>query len=209
MNIDILLRGLAELDISADSGQIGQIEAYYNELTLWNTKLGLVSAEGDQLLIRHILDSLSGLKTILRLPSARIADIGSGGGLPGIPLSIFLPESEMSLVERSARKTGFLMNAVALTGLNGRVNVLQKNLEELTGSFDIVVFRAFRRLEDFLIPLKAVLAENGTIIAYKGKLEKIEEEAGTLEQYSLDSEIIEVTVPFLDESRHLMLIRRS
>ncbi len=79
MNINLLTDGLHEMGIKAESKQIELLEIYYNELNMWNKKLGLVNARGDELIIKHILDSLSGLNVIRDLSARKIADIGSGG----------------------------------------------------------------------------------------------------------------------------------
>ena len=112
---------------------------------------------------------------------ATIADIGSGGGLPGIPLAAALPQYNFVLVERMSKRCAFLENAAAILGLR---NAQVKNLElEKTpaASFDIATFRAFRPLDDKMLKsLLAVLKPGGVLAAYKARRQKILEEMGAL-----------------------------
>ena len=145
-----------------------------------------------------------------------IADIGSGAGLPGIPLAICMPHAEFTLVERMGRRAGFLRNAIAVLSLSN-VIVEEKDLFELachlpeTKRFDLAVFRAFKPLEPALLKgIFRLLKPGGTIAAYKGRRKSAEEEMAQLEKpgrESLNREIIPLEVPFLNEERHLLLIK--
>jgi len=160
--------------------------------------------------VKHILDSLAPLN-ILRglLPDKpAIADVGSGAGLPGIPLAVCMPNAEFTLIERMGRRAGFLRDAVAILGLSN-VRVEQMEMEKVSpaGCFDLVVFRAFRPLQPAILKgLWRLLAPGGIIAAYKGRRETVEEEMASLREM-LPWEIIPLEVPFLYEERHLLLIR--
>ncbi len=97
---DFIRAGIEKLSIDYEEKQINTLFNYYNELTLWNKKLGLVNASGEKLIVHHILDSLSGLDLLKTFDFKTAADVGSGAGLPGIPLSIFFPDRKFTLIEK-------------------------------------------------------------------------------------------------------------
>lgn len=205
------------------------MESYIKELVLFNSAYNLVNtSDRDEIIVRHILDSLSAWRHIAELASARqsvngqesqlvIADIGSGGGLPGLPLAAALPQYNFMLIERMSKRCAFLQNAAAILGLK---NVLVQNWElEKTpaASIDIATFRAFRPLDKKMLKsLLAVLKEGGLLAAYKAKREKILEEMGALNyEEQKDYKIIALDVPFLtdtnsgdDRERNLVVISK-
>jgi len=195
---------------------ISLLERYVKEIELFNSAYGLVSAANTkEIVIRHILDSLAPLGIISRLLGGKdktntpqIADAGSGAGLPGIPLAIALPECNFTLIERMGRRAGFLYNTSAILGLSN-ITVEESELEKTeSGRFSLVTFRAFKPLEPKLLrTLLNVCAKGGIIAAYKGKLEKIKQEISPLEKAFEKWEAIPCPVPFLDEERHLLVIR--
>lgn len=216
------------------------MDSYINELVLFNSAYNLVNTnDRDEIIVRHILDSLSAARHIKALADERtallgqepvtVADIGSGGGLPGIPLAAALPEFNFVLLERMSKRCAFLENASAILGLK---NVAVKNLElEKTpaASFDIATFRAFRPLDNKMLKsLLAVIKPGGFLAAYKARREKILEEMGALgyaEQTASDNgttndsrlyKIVPLTVPFLtdtnsgdDRERNLVVISKK
>ena len=192
---------------------------YIAEIELFNPAYGLVGAENTrELIIKHILDSLAPLGIIYRLLADRIrvapnndapclADVGSGAGLPGIPLAIALPQVTVTLIERMGRRAGFLRNTQAILGLSN-VAVEEREMEKTTGGrFSLVTFRAFRPLEPkILTGLFRLCGANGILAAYKGRREKTEEEMAALRQIAPKWELISCPVPMLDEERHLLVI---
>lgn len=221
----LLVKGLEQLAIPHTPEQLGKLGIFLEELERWNRRYGLVSrrARNDQtgqtnqsgqtgaqeLIVRHILDSLSAWALISSLDRRdQIADVGSGAGFPGIPLALFLPESHFTLVEPSARKTAFLRNVVVLAKLEN-VDIAEMRLQELPSRFDLVVFRAFSPISRELVALQRIVNPDGQIIAYKGKRGKILSE---LEDADLDPQAVRiqaVTVPFLQEERHLVIFSPS
>ena len=197
----------------------------------------------DDIIVRHVLDSLSARSELFKLkkrilknrgatdantppdvyPAHKtndaagdpfvIADIGSGGGLPGIPLAITMPDTHFVLAERMSKRCAFLENCAAILGLkNVRVqNIEAERIEP--NSFDIAVFRAFRPLDKKMLKvLLRTLKNGGVLAAYKAKRSKIEEEAANaLSVLNCGSvhgiEIVPLHVPFLeDRERHLLII---
>ena len=203
---DLLFRGLEKLEIPCSKHQGQQLVQFLVELERWNRAYGFVKAEGDQLILRHLLDSLTGLKIIAALPRTRsIVDVGSGAGFPGIPLSIFMPDSDFCLLERSAKRAAFLRNMVLILSL-GRVRVLEQDLESLTERFDVVTFRAVTPLAREMRTLTRICLPGGFIAAYKGKRRRIDEELACLPA-DLQYELRPLKNPFLEEERHLVLLR--
>jgi len=188
---------------------ISRLTGYINEIELFNEAYGLVGAANtEELVIKHILDSLAPLGLISRLLTEQrpqIADAGSGAGLPGIPLALVLPNFDFTLIERMGRRAGFLWNTKASLGISN-ITVEEGELEKTAPErFHIVTFRAFKPLEPKLLKtLFKVCVKGGIIAAYKGRREKIEQEMAPLE---CDWEALPYKVPFLDEERHLLVIK--
>jgi 16S rRNA (guanine527-N7)-methyltransferase len=196
---------------------VSLLERYVKEIETFNDAYGLVKVGSrDELIIRHILDSLAPVGIIWRLQNQmntaekdrrKIADAGSGAGLPGIPLAIALPGCDFTLIERMGRRAGFLFSTTALLGLPN-ILIEEKELEQIqSNQFDLVTFRAFTPLEPKILKtLFKVCNKTGIIAAYKGQYEKIEQEIESVEKYCSRREIIRYRVPFLDEQRHLAVL---
>jgi 16S rRNA (guanine527-N7)-methyltransferase len=202
----VLEEGLAQLDIPFNVDQLLKLHVFLQELERWNKAYGFVKAAGQQLIIRHVLDSLSAWRKISALPRrAQVVDVGSGAGFPGIPLAVFLADSRFTLLEPSAKKAAFLRNVAILAHLDN-VEVEEARLKDVERRFDLVVFRAFTPLHREIDALRRILNHNGVIIAYKGKrariLEEIDEAGISLEQVLIEA----VEVPFLSEERHLVIL---
>jgi 16S rRNA (guanine527-N7)-methyltransferase len=196
------------------------LSKYIAEIELFNPAYGLVGTNDRQVLvIRHILDSLAPLGLISRLlqgkENPQIADVGSGAGLPGIPLAIALPQAYFTLIERSGRRAGFLRNASSQLALPN-VTVEEAEMEKLAGAghFTLLTFRAFKPLEPKLLKrLLRLCADGGAIAAYKGQRTKTEEEMTALEKALREKsaepprwELIPCPTPLLDEERHILLL---
>jgi len=209
------------------------LTVYINEIERFNSAYGLVKVTNrEELIVKHILDSLAPLVHIAQssplsditrdsLPArtaqgSSVADAGSGAGLPGIPLAICLPGTRFTLIERMGRRAGFLRNVLAVLGLSN-CTVEETEIEKAalgehgehgaSGRFDTICFRAFHPLTpDLLKHLFRLLAPCGRLAAYKGRKDKTEEEmaAAGLEHGSW--ELIPLSVPFLDEERHLAIV---
>jgi 16S rRNA (guanine527-N7)-methyltransferase len=193
------------------------LNCYINEIEIFNPAYGLVGVDStEELVIKHILDSLAPLGIICKLlaestnanTEKHIADAGSGAGLPGIPLAIALHNFNFTLIERMGRRAGFLLNTkavLALPNISIEECELDKVLNSRTERFNLITFRAFKPLEPKLLKtLYKVCTPGGIIAAYKGKREKIEAEMLPLTE---NWQAIPYTVPFLNEERHILVIR--
>ena len=214
----LLEEGLIKLGLYSDRS-LSLLNLYIKEIELFNPAYGLVKVKDRrELIVRHIFDSLTplniirrSLETTLKRKTPLVSDVGSGAGLPGIPLAICMGDAEFTLIERMGRRAGFLRDALAVLGLpNVRVEETEMEKISLTaeGRFDLVVFRAFRPLEPAILKgLFRLLSPGGTLAAYKGRRQAIEEEMSKAP--SVAWEIFPLEVPFLKEERHLVLIKSS
>ena len=174
--------------------------------------------------MKHVLDSVAAVPVFRKLltehvwENPHLCDIGSGAGFPGIPLAILLEDIHITLVERSGRRCGFLRNAVALCNLASRVEVLEKDLSEVTGTYQLVTFRAFHPLVDIIRDVGKITTEESVVCAYKGRLESTDDELLELERLSAlgssgsrsgwEATKVSLQVPFLDAPRHLLMLRK-
>jgi 16S rRNA (guanine527-N7)-methyltransferase len=182
-------------------GFVTALFAYLERLLLWRTKTSLVSTDSPvEIVVRHIADSLA--LAPLVPAGARVADIGSGAGLPGLPLAIVCPDAQLVLVEPRRKRANFLRDATRAAGV-ANVLVAEARVEELrpaeSDSFDLIVSRAFGPLEGFLDAVQP-LAGRGSphcrIIAMKGP--RGEEEAAGLVDRHGSPELVRYDLPGRD-----------
>lgn len=224
MSEDILIRGLKKCGIAEDRiNEVSEkIEKYIKEIILFNSAYNLTNtSEHDELVIRHILDSLAPYNILKKLigeltgtcsndNSFTFADIGSGGGLPGIPLAAVFPEVKFNLVERMEKRCSFLENCAALLGLKN-VQVVNLQAEAVPEeSYDLITFRAFRPLDKKMIKtLLRIVKKGGLICAYKAKLENIQTEMEGIKTVVPEYKVEKLSVPYLDDvERNLVIIKR-
>ena len=222
-NTELLQAGLTALHIEDRQGKLtDMLTRYIRELETFNTAFNLIKVQNTQeLIIKHILDSLAPWEVLARQLDSHqtegtftIADIGSGAGLPGIPLAcLFLvnkPNVEFTLIERMHKRCTVLENVQAMLGLTN-TTVLESEAERAPSDhFDIAVFRAFRPLDrTMLAALQKRIRSTGILAAYKGKLTAIEEEMYALGDHKPDYQVIPVQTPFYDAERNLVIIPKE
>ena len=207
MSENLLFRGLEVLGLEDRPGLLPGLTVYEAEIEAWNQRLGLVSLNGpDDLVLRHFLDSLAPWALLDGLGFGSLADLGSGAGFPGLPLALTFPRVRTVLVERMERRAAFLESTLSVLHRTD-VNVLQRTFEEVKDTFDLVTFRAFTPLEPQVVKkMKRLLTPGGRIAAYKGRRAVIDAEVAGLGPLASGVEVIPLTVPFLDEERHLVII---
>lgn len=213
--IEALKRGLDQLGISLDTEALRGLESYVEEIELFNPTYKLIGGDLEQLIDRHLLDSIAPLRFIRPLLSQfeapLIADVGSGNGMPGIPLALMLAAYPMVLIERSAKRVGFLQNAVTAAGLSDRVAILCLDLSEVKKSFDLLVFRAFRPLSELFDQLDRVTNPGGYLLAYKGRQEAVSEELANtplIDERGYEVRTIPYLVPGSDAERTLLILHK-
>lgn len=203
--MSLLTDGIETLGLKYEDKQISQLKQYISEIEMWNPRYGLVNASGDDLVIRHILDSLAGAGIIESLKIKTLADVGSGAGLPGIPLAIMLPQLQVTLIERSGKRVRFLRNVVTMLNLKN-VTIQEVDLKDVKDDYDLVTFRAFKPIEPGILKLLlAILNEQGYLAAFKGKRSNIDEEIALVKGLASVKQIYPLSVPGLQEERHLVL----
>ena len=199
-----LCAGLAALPLELPDAAIATLLAYVGLLARWNATYNLSAVRDPaEMVTRHLLDSLS-IVPLVR--GASLADLGSGAGLPGIPLAIVAPERRVSVVDSNGKKTRFLRAAVRELGL-ANVTVVESRVEAVPGTFDCITARAFASLADMLGWGGHLLAPGGVWLALKGRFPQ-DELAAVPAGFVIDT-VLPLRVPGLDAERHAVIIRRS
>lgn len=211
---EILVEGAARLGLSLSPLQVDLLLSYLNELRRWNAKINLIgSAQPPEQVALHLLDSLAPLPLLPDDP-ARVLDLGSGGGLPGLVLKIVRPDWEMTLVESRERKAAFLRHMGRFLQLQG-LTVLEIRADPsrstpAPGAFQLVTARALGALEHILPLAAPYLAPGGLFVAYKGPGADKELEAGAGARAALGLDLISdhrFRLPFLDHERVILVFR--
>ena len=201
-----LQRGLSELALALPAGASEKLLAYLDLLAKWNRTYNLTAIRDPlQAVSLHLLDSLAVLRE-LRDRRGALADVGSGGGLPGIPLAIAEPERPVTLNDANQKKGAFLRQAVIELGLaNADVHVGRAEQWRPAQRFAVVITRGFASLVDFLSACRHLVAPGGVLAAMKGAYP-----AAELAQVPAGcdcSDVRRLEVPLLDAERHLVLCR--
>ncbi len=153
--MDYILKYFPELNEQQRS-QMAQLETLYPE---WNAKINVISRKDiENLEINHLLHSLGIIKFVKFMPGTRVMDLGTGGGLPGVPLAIYYPEVTFHLVDRIGKKLRVAQDIAERIGLTN-VTFLHGDVKEVKGKFDFVVSRAVMDLGD-LVPLVKRFIDN-------------------------------------------------
>jgi len=200
-----LERGLEQLALALPASASEQLLQYLALLDKWNRIYNLTAIRDPLGMVsHHLLDSLAVLPH-LPLPAAvRIADAGSGAGLPGIPLALAKPQWQLALIEANQKKAAFLRQATIELALRN-VEVHEGRVEAWRPAdrFALVISRAFTRLADFVATCRHLVAPRGVLAAMKGKDPQAE-----LAELPADVQckaLIALDVPFLNAERHLVL----
>ncbi|MGN8106844.1 16S rRNA (guanine(527)-N(7))-methyltransferase RsmG [Paraburkholderia sp. 22098] len=206
----LLTDGVGELGLELSDTQLGKLLDYVALLAKWNAVYNLTAIRDPrQMLIQHILDSLSIVPHLAQRNPGTVLDVGSGGGLPGIVLAIVRPDWGVTVNDIVHKKTAFQAQAKAELGLTnlsvvtGRVETLRPGAE-VSAKFDVIVSRAFAELADFVTLARHLVAEQGAILAMKGV--RPDDEIGRLPAGAHVKEIVRLDVPFLDAERHLVTV---
>lgn len=210
-----LIRGAAEMSVALTTGQTEKLLAYIREFEKWNKAYNLSAVRDiQQMVARHLLDSLSvvpwfnsqkaGAQNFF--PLTRVIDVGTGGGLPGIPLAIMFPEKQFTLLDSNGKKTRFLFHVKTLLGLTN-VTVENRRVEEFvpTEKFQGVISRAFASLQDMTEGCANLIETNGIFLAMKGLYP--EDELVPISDKIELLETIKLVVAETDGERHLLIMR--
>ena len=168
--------GIEGLGLNLSLGNIADLELFLEEMGRWNRVHNLTAIEGEANSVRlHLIDSITVLpimRQFINLENPNIADLGSGGGLPAIPIAILQPEWRLTLIEAIRKKTAFLQHVRGKLGLKN-IQVLSERVEAVAKShprqFDAVISRAFTSLTHFLELSLPLLKPEGLVFAMKAK----------------------------------------
>ena len=197
-------QGLSRLDLVLPVGGLDSLLDYISLLWKWNRIYNLTAIrEPGKVVTHHILDSLAVLPY---LNVDTIADIGSGAGLPGIPMAVARPGMRVALVESNHKKCAFLRQAVTELQLEN-VEVVMERAEKWhpTSSFDVVISRAFADLASFVEVARHLCRSDGVLAAMKGLYP--DEELEQLPPEVRLENVVRIDVPGLRAARHLVILR--
>lgn len=196
--------GLKKLDLCLEDATIERLLAYIQMFDKWNKTYNLSAVRDiDAMISRHLLDSLAILPFV---EGQRLIDVGTGGGLPGIPMAICHPEREVHLLDSNGKKTRFLFQVKTLMQLdNVQVHNCRVESFQPEERFDGVMSRAFASLEDMTTGCRHLLKENGRFWAMKGIYPT--DELKPLAKHYIVANSHALTIPGEEGERHLLEIR--
>jgi len=212
MSNDLVSWGIENLGLDLSSANIADLELFLQEMGRWNQVHNLTAIEGEKNSVRlHLIDSITVLpvmRRILGLSEPKIADLGSGGGLPAIPIAILQPEWHLTLIEAVRKKTAFLQHVRGKLGLSN-IQVLSERVEVVAksqpGQFDAVISRAFTNLAHFLELSLPLLKPNGLVFAMKAKRADEELQDVCMDDWRLVADE-PLEIPNLEVERRLLVL---
>jgi 16S rRNA (guanine527-N7)-methyltransferase len=212
MTADLLALGIEELGLDLSDANIADLGLFLQEMGRWNQVHNLTAIAGEKDSVRlHLIDSIAVLPVLrrfLKSPHPSIADLGSGGGLPAIPIAIVEPEWHLTLIEAIRKKTAFLQHVRGKLRLKN-IEVLSERVENVavqqSAQFDAVISRAFTNLARFLELSLPLLKPNGLVFAMKAKRADEEMEGVSLEDWSLLADE-PLHIPNLAVERRLLVL---
>ena len=209
-----LVSGLAELSIDLNDEQINKLLDYLDLMNRWNKNINLTAVSDPiEQVRRHLLDSFSIYPYLSKLGKASpVLDVGTGAGLPGIPMAIAQPDVQWHLLDNSTKRISFLR--IVITKLKiGNVELINSRVEDYQPEelapdlYPIIVCRAFASLKEITHNAQHLMAADGSFLAMKGQYPR-KEIADMSESFTV-TESYPLTVPGLSEERHLLQIQRA
>ena len=199
-NLSRLRRGTNELGLTLSDEKVDQLLLYLALIQKWNKAYNLVgTSDTSELIDKHLLDSLSISPYIHQSP---VIDVGSGAGLPGIPLAISLPDISFTLVDANGKKVRFMRQACIELNLTN-VEIVQTRIENFTASSDYktVVSRAFAPLDSALEQLSKVCSDDGKITIMLGTAPQTVPKSEHFQEITIHK----IDVPGLHSNRHILV----
>lgn len=202
-----LRQDASALGLALDDAALHRLTAYVDLLAKWNRVYNLTALRDPaQMLTHHVLDSLAVVAPLRRHTQgrpARLLDVGSGGGLPGVVIAACCPEVAVTCVDAVAKKAAFVQQVAGQLGL-GNLAGRHARVEAVREPFDLIVSRAFASLADFVTWSRGALAEQGVWLAMKGK--RPDDEIAALPPFAQVFHVEQLQVPGLDAERCLVWI---
>jgi len=194
------------MGLALPSAAMDQLASYLDLLAKWNRVYNLTAIRDEAKLVsHHILDSLA---VIRHLPGGNVMDVGSGAGLPGVPIAISCPGRAVTLLDSNHKKAAFLKQAISELGI-AAAQIVTERVEAYrpSGLFEIVISRAFSDLADFVRLAGHLCATDGVMIAMKG-LYPHDEIAQLPSSWKVEK-TVRLEIPQLEASRHLVFLRST
>lgn len=212
----LLTKGAESLGIALSADQLEQFMSYLALLSKWNRHINLTGLRScREIIIKHFLDSLTPLPYLPEV--ARLLDLGSGAGFPGLPIKIVRPNQSVTLIEASAKKVSFLKEAARLLNLSP-VPIFHAYLGEKShfsfqaNSFEIIICRAVGKIMNLLTEAYPYLTSGGKLLLMKGRQgpEEISVLRPQIQErgFRIETPII-LTLPFLEQERHLIFLTKE
>jgi 16S rRNA (guanine527-N7)-methyltransferase len=217
----LIVEGAAQLGVAVSPFQAEQMAIHGQEMMAWNRRTNLTAiTDPVEVAVKHFLDSLAGIDEIPQ--QARMLDLGSGGGFPGLPLKVMRPQQSMTLVDGVRKKISFIKHVIRVLQLQ-HIDARHIRAEELVGEldpqgrFEVVTCRAVGELKSLLPLVRPLVAPDGVVILYKGPQEHPDRSNG--EEINSDGSPddspwseFKVTcrdyrLPFFGDARRLIVLR--
>ncbi len=225
----LIVNGARQFELTLEESTVERFAVHARELLKWNRKVNLTAITDPlEMAVKHYLDSIAPIRFLPR--NTGLLDIGSGGGFPGIPLKVVMPDLPVTLIDASRKKAGFLKHVSRLLALD-RLEVLHIRAEDLarqlrgpqsrqsssTGnridsgpaSFGLIVTRALAPLDKFLSLGLPVLSEAGVMVAFKGGISEEEIDFDRYSAAGLSVTFHRYELPYLTSQRSVVIFRRG
>ena len=221
---DLIVEGAAAFDIDLTPSHTRQFAIHATELIKWNQKINITAiTDSLEIAVKHFLDSLAVARFIT--PGATLLDIGSGGGFPGLPLKVFIPSLDVTLIDASRKKVNFLKQVVRILKLD-HTEALHIRAEELARNpqfsqrYNVILSRALSSLELFHRLAWPLIADKGVMLALKGEVSNEEltvfqdrQLAGSDHNQSMGMPfsltVENIRLPVLNVHRSIVVIRKT
>lgn len=208
---ELLQNGLHGMALSMSTEQQQRLLQYVFLLNKWNKTYNLTAVrEPERMIGLHIIDSLAVLQHLGG--ATMVLDVGSGAGLPGIPIAIARVDVQVSMLDSLQKKTAFIRQAIGEIGLQNAAVVCER-VEQFQPikKFDIVISRAFAELTDFVSGAAHLVATGGQMLAMKGVYphEEIERLSKNLDASCCVDTVIKLNVPQVEGERHLVILKKT
>lgn len=200
----ILQQGIQQLNLTAEQIKLDKQLKYIALLEKWNKAFNLTAIKNPkEMVVLHTLDSLA-VHPYIKGP--KVLDVGTGPGIPGIPLALCFPDIQFTLLDSNGKKTRFIQQAVIELGIKN-VTIENCRIEKLANvdGFEQIISRAFTATQDFVDLVNPYLAPQGEMLAMKGLVP--EDELKQIDPDIFTAEVITLNVPKLEAQRHIVRIK--